>query len=63
MELLAAYVGAGVDRSSLVGNIILVNDVYEIGITVVLANEQRLQLRGISVDELADRFPDCDVGY
>ena len=62
-ELLEDYVNAGVEGDSLVRDIILVNDVYEIGVTVVLANEQKLQLRGISIDELADRFPDCDVGY
>ncbi len=62
-ELLETYISSEGDSSSPVRDIILVNDVYEIGITAVLANGQDLQLRGISIDELADRFPDCDVGY
>ena len=63
-ELLDAYVIAesGGDRP-LVRDIVLTNDIYEIGITAVLRNGQELTLRGISIDELADRFPDCAVGY
>ncbi len=63
-EVLQAYVTAesGSD-GPLVRDIILTNDIYEIGITAVLRNGQELTLRGISIDELADRFPDCAVGY
>ena len=63
-ELLDTYVIAAEGGSSpLLREITLVNDVYEIGITAVLANEQELPLRGIPIDELADRFPDCEIGY
>jgi len=63
-ELLDTYVIAAEEGSSpLLREITLVNDVYEIGITAVLANGQELPLRGIPIDELADRFPDCEIGY
>lgn len=60
-ELLDTYVrGVG---SPLVKDVTLANDVYEIGITAVLVNQQEIPLRGIPIDELADRFPDCEVAY
>ncbi len=62
-QLLSEYARPAAGRSHLVQDIILSNDTYEIGIVAVLKNGQQLPLRGISIDELADRFPDCDVGY
>ncbi|MGO9518897.1 MAG: hypothetical protein ACLPND_17830 [Candidatus Korobacteraceae bacterium] len=63
-ELLQAYVTAARGNDGpLVRDIILTNDIYEIDITAVLRNGQELVLRGISIDELAERFPDCDVAY
>ena len=63
-ELLDTYVKAtGDDSNPLVRDIILDNDVYEISVTAVLVNGQELPLRGIPIDELAERFPDSEVGY
>ena len=63
-ELSDTYVKVVGDESKpLVREIILVNDVYEIGITAVLLNGQELPLRGLPIDELAGRFPGCEVGF
>lgn len=63
-ELVRTYVRAtGGHSAPLVTDIVLDNDVYEIGIVAVLANGQELPLRGIPIEELAERFPDCEVGY
>jgi hypothetical protein len=60
-ELLDTYVRSV--RSSLVKDVTLDNDIYEIGITAELVNQQEIPLRGIPIDELAYRFPDCEVAY
>ncbi len=62
-ELLADYARPGPDGRKLVRDVLLTNDAYEIGVTAVLENGQELTLRGISIDDLVDEFPDCDVGY
>lgn len=63
-ELLDAYVnGASAGGGSLIKDVALSNRVYEIGVTVTLANGQELLLQGISIEGLAERYPDCEVGY
>lgn len=61
--LLDDYAQPGPDGRQLVRNITLSNDVYEIGVTALLVNGQELPMRGVSIDDLAEDFPDCDVGY
>lgn len=50
-------------KSGLVKDVVLGNNVYEIDVVYVLADGTELEGRPIDIDELADWFPDCEVGY
>ena len=49
-------------KSSLVKDVMLGNNVYEIDVVYVLADGTELEGRPIDIDELAGWFPD-EVGY
>lgn len=50
-------------QPSLVTDIVLSDGDYEIDVTALLVNGQELELRSISIDALAEEFPDADVSY
>ena len=50
-------------RSKLIRGSTLTNEIYSIDIEAELTDGTRLQLKPYDIDELAERFPDCRVGY
>ena len=50
-------------RSKLIKQFHLENGIYSIEIEVELADGTSLQLKQLDIDELAERYPDCKVGY
>lgn len=49
--------------SSLIRSFNLSNAVYRIEITATLVDDSFLTLASIDIDSLAERYPDCEVGY
>jgi len=47
----------------LVTDVHLENNLYEITVTAVLSNGKTLELRPMDIDNLAEDYPDCKVGY
>lgn len=41
----------------------LENQIYSIGITAYLSDGTALELKPLDIDELAQKYPDCKVGY
>lgn len=41
----------------------LENNIYAINISITFRNGETLDLLPLDIDTLADRFPDCEVGY
>ena len=50
-------------KSDLVKTVQLYVDVYEIQVIWILKDETELPGKGIDIDALAERFPDCEVAY
>lgn len=50
-------------KSKLIRKFSLENGIYEVRIEAELKDGTTLQLKGIDIDELAERYPDCEVGY
>ena len=50
-------------RSKLIRRFLLSNELYSIGVDAELADGTRLALSPLDIDDLAERFPDCRVGY
>ena len=50
-------------KSKLIRRFMLANDIYRISVTAELQDGTFLQLKPYDIDELAERFPDCKVGY
>jgi len=49
--------------SRLIKRFSLENGIYSIEIEAELTDGTSLQLRPLEIDELAERYPDCKVGY
>jgi hypothetical protein len=49
--------------SKLIKEFRITNNIRSIDVTAVLADDTTLPLVGYDIDDLAERFPDCDVGY
>ena len=56
-ELRAEY------KSNLIRGFTLTNEIYSIGIEAELTDGTRLPMNPYDIDALAERFPDCKVGY
>lgn len=50
-------------KSSLVKDILLFNNVYEIQVVYVLADDTEIVGYPLDIDRLAEEYPDCEVGY
>ncbi len=49
--------------SSLISRFSLENCIYHIGAEAELVDGTVLTIEAYDIDELAERFPDCDIGY
>ncbi|MGB9886453.1 MAG: hypothetical protein ACPLRW_05575 [Moorellales bacterium] len=49
--------------SPLVRDVELENGIYEIRVFYVLADGTRLEGRPLDIDDLAQEYPDCGIGY
>jgi hypothetical protein len=49
--------------SNLIRRFSLENGIYHIAVQVELVDGTALALESIDIDGLAERFPDCEVGY
>ena len=50
-------------KSDLVKTVQLYVDLYEIEVRWILRDDTELPGKGIDIDTLAERFPDCEVAY
>jgi hypothetical protein len=50
-------------KSRLIRRFTLSNQTYEIAISAELADGTWLELKPLDIDGLAERYPDCKVGY
>lgn len=50
-------------RSKLIKHFMLENNIYEIAVQAELTDGAILNLEPYDIDVLAERFPDCQVGY
>lgn len=49
--------------SRLIRRFTLENNIYSIAVSAELTDGTVLDLASYDIDELAERFPDCEVGY
>lgn len=49
--------------SKLIRRFSLENNIYRIAVDAELTDGTSLSLEPFDIDELAERFPDCEVGY
>ncbi len=49
--------------SKLIRKFYLTNNLYSLQATAVLTDGTSIELEGWDIDTLAERFPDCEVGY
>jgi len=49
--------------STLIRRFSLENGIYHIGVEAELTDGTLLSLEPFDIDELAERFPDCEIGY
>lgn len=50
-------------KSNLIRGFTLTNEIYSIGVEAELTDGTRLALKPYDIDALAERFPDCELGY
>jgi hypothetical protein len=49
--------------SALIKSFTLENRIYNIGVTAILTDDSSIDLEPIDIDDLAEDYPDCEVGY
>ena len=49
--------------SKLIRRFLFENNIYSISVQAELTDGTILDLEPLDIDDLADRFPDCNVGY